>query len=238
MDKIRNPGRWPKSVPQLTDEQKRIRDDFMRHWLEVLPRRYGAIEKFNHSYPLRTYSASCRKTLEIGAGRGEHLRYENLQSQQYVALELRPELGDTVRSSFPAAHVVIGDCQEEIYFPDHYFDRVLAIHVLEHLPNLPKALNEIQRVLSPGGQFSVVIPCEGGMTYRLARNVSARRIFERRYKQSYDWLVASEHVNTPEDILPELCSRFRIVHRQFFPLMIPSTNWNLVIGLTLKPITQ
>lgn len=183
--------------------------------------------------PLRTFKPGT-KTLEIGAGIGAHLNFENLEEQEYVALELRQNVAAKLQANFPQILTVVGDCQEHIDFPDGYFDRVLAIHLLEHLPNLPKALAQIQRVLSPTGQFSVVIPCEGGIGYTLARNVSARPIFEKRYKQSYDWFVASEHVNLPNEIIQELLKRFVITHRSYFPFLIPVTTTNLVIGLTLK----
>ena len=44
---------WPKVLPPLTPEQQRVSDDFYRHWHEVLPNKYRAIEEFNHSYPRR-----------------------------------------------------------------------------------------------------------------------------------------------------------------------------------------
>ena len=226
-------NRWPKLLPVLTEEQKQIREDFHKYWLEVLPKRYSLVEKFNHLYPLRTLSSQVKRTLEIGAGLGAHLRFENLENQEYVALELSPELADVIRAVYPAVHVIVGDCQENIDFPDGYFDRVLAIHVLEHLPNLPKALDQIQRLLRPEGFFSVLIPCEGGVAYTLARNVSARRIFEKRYKQSYNWFVACEHINRPDKIISELRSRFSISHKTYWPLRIPIVSLNLVIGLTL-----
>lgn len=225
--------KWPKRLPELTDEQQRIRDDFMNHWLQILPKRYGILERFNHSYPLRTQHSKIKRTLDIGAGRGEHLNYEDISSQDYTAMELRPELAEVIRLAYPSVKVVVGDCQERIDFPDNYFDRVLAIHILEHLPNLPKALDEIKRILMPNGLFSVVIPCEGGLAYSLARQISTRRIFEKRYQQKFDWLVACEHINQPDEIISELRSRFKIIHRSFFPLVIPSVNLNLVIGLTL-----
>ena len=38
-------------------------------------------------------------------------------------------------------------------FSDADFDAVLANHMLYHVPNLPKAVSEIHRVLKPGGTF-------------------------------------------------------------------------------------
>lgn len=238
MNTTTHSNRWPKPPPVLSEEQEQIRKDFMNHWLEVLPNRYGLIEKFNHRYSLRTYAPEV-KTLEIGSGIGAHLRFEKPESQaEYVALEFQPALAKTIRTSYPAVRVVVADCQKRIEFPDGYFDRVLAIHVLEHLPNLPEALDQIQRLLSPAGLLSVVIPCEGGLVYSMARNISARRIFEKRYKQSYDWFVACEHINLPDEIISELRSRFSIVHHTYWPLRVPIVNLNLVIGLTLRHLTH
>jgi SAM-dependent methyltransferase len=231
-------SRWPKLLPPLSDEQKRIRADFIEHWLEILPQRYNLIEEFNHTYPLRSFTAKTKRTLEIGAGRGAHLGYEEITNQEYVALELRPELAEHIRALHPHAQVVVGDCQEKIDFSDDYFDRVVAIHVLEHLPDLPKALDEMNRVLNRQGLLSVVIPCEGGEAYTLARNISARRIFEKRYKQSYDWFVDCEHINRPDEIMRELSSRFQIIHRSYFPFKIPIVGVNLVIGLTLASLKE
>jgi SAM-dependent methyltransferase len=226
-------GTWPKTLPSLTDRQQQIREDFYQVWLEELPQRYGVVEGFNHRYPLRTLRSREMRTLDIGAGRGEHLAYERLDDQEYVALELRQELADRIIAAYPKARVIVGDIQGHLDFPDGYFDRILAIHVLEHLPNLPAALAEIRRLLSPRGRFSVLIPCDPGLAYNLARNISARRMFESRYRVSYDWFVACEHINSTREILNCLKGNFEPVDRTFFPLKIPVVNANLVLGLTL-----
>ena len=229
---LRGHGCWPKKLPALTAEQERIREEFMHLWLSVLPQKYGAIERFNHGYPLRSLQPGAR-TLEIGGGLGAHLAYEDLSCQQYTVLELRSELVDVLHRRFPQVKAIVGDCQQRLPFADGCFDRILVIHVLEHLPNLPAALDEIHRLLSPQGRFFAVIPCEGGLAYSLARRISARRIFEKKYKQSYDWFVACEHVNRAEEILSELRERFNVVHARHFPLRLPIISANLVIGLTL-----
>jgi SAM-dependent methyltransferase len=228
----RGTGEWPKRPPQLTPEQRRVRDQFMTRWLEVLPNRYGLIERFNHSYPLEGHAT--RRTLEIGAGLGEHLRYEDLSGQEYSAVELRDELAEAIRERYPSVKAIVADCQERLPFNDAYFDRVLAVHVLEHLPDLPRALDEIQRVLAPDGRFHAVIPCEGGLAYSLARRISAQRLFEKEFDMSYEWLIRSEHVNVPWEILMELRKRFRLVRSRYFPFRVRSVTLNLVIGLTLE----
>jgi len=119
--------------------------------------------------------------------------------------------------------------------PDGTFDRVVAVHVLEHLPDLPRAVAELHRVCAPGGVLQAVIPCEGGLAYGLARRISAQRIFERRYRQPYRWFIEREHVNRPGEILEVLSERFEVTHRAFFPLLVPVVTVNLCLGLTLRP---
>jgi SAM-dependent methyltransferase len=230
---------WPKHIPPMTAEQKFISDDFMQYWHEVLPRRYGVVERFNHSYPVRASGNNFLSTLEIGAGLGEHLEYEKLTDEQrraYVALDVRQNMLDALVARYPDVTALCADCQSTLPFADEHFDRVLAIHVLEHLPNLPATIREVHRLLNKTrGHLYTVIPCEGGLAYWLARRISAQYIFERRYKQSYRWLIEREHINRPREIVFEIRQWFDVEHVTYFPLHIPTTTFNLCIGLTCKP---
>src|ERR1700684_2922203 len=143
------PTHWPKPVSQLTTEQQRIRDDWMRYYHERLPDEHRHVVRFNHEYAAR--SARAGRTLEIGAGLGEHLRYEDLTAQEYHAVELRESMAEAIRRDYPSAVTVVADCERRLPYEDASFDRAIAIHVLEHLPNLPVALAGLERVLKPGG---------------------------------------------------------------------------------------
>jgi SAM-dependent methyltransferase len=228
-------AKWPKKLPDLTEEQQRVREDFVEHWHTVLPKKYGAAEKFNHGWPAR-FARPGTRTLEIGAGLGEHLEFEPTPKQgEYVCNELREPMAAEIRKRHPGVEVVVGDCQKGLPFPDASFDRVMAIHVLEHLPDLPAALRELRRLVKPSGRLIAMIPCEGGLAYSLARRISAQRVFEKRYEMSYDWFVASEHINLPDEIMGECDREFTLVSRSFFPLRVPIVTANLVIGLEYAP---
>jgi SAM-dependent methyltransferase len=231
---VRGTGTWPKRLPAFTEDELRVRDAFMARWLEYLPTRGGFVERFNHGYPLRS-AARGQRTLEIGAGLGAHIDYEDLAEQDYYAVELRDELAESLSERFPGVTTLVADCQERLPFDEGHFDRVLAIHVLEHLPDLPRALDEVARVLAPDGRFVCVIPCEGGAAYSLARRLTSKRLFEREFGRDYDWFIRSEHINLPWEIESELEKRFRVVDARYFPLRIPSVTANLIIGLTLVP---
>jgi SAM-dependent methyltransferase len=229
-------GKWPKQLLELTAEQQIIRDDFMNAHLHAMQSRwYGFVETFNHRYPLKSSKKDIR-TLEIGAGIGAHIAYEDISRQEYHANELRPELCRQIQELFPGVTAIAGDCQLGLPYEAGYFDRILAIHVLEHLPNLPAALREIRRVISDYGVFSVVIPCEGGLATYIARNLSAKPHFEKKYPgQKYSWFIKSEHINMPDEIFEELGIFFEIKHSHYYPLLIPSIDLNLFIGVTLIP---
>jgi len=235
----RNEAKWPKQFPPLSQEQRSISDDFMKYWHDVLPNRYGIVDEFNHTYVVKHAPANFRRTLEIGAGSGEHMNYEKLtdeQTKNYVAVDIRENMVAELSRKFPGIQAVVGDCQKYMGFEDGHFDRVLAIHVLEHLPNLPEAVSEMYRLCDKNnGTLSIVIPCEGSMAYSLARRISAQRIFEKRYKQSYRWFIEREHINLPHEIFAELSRCFTMVSSTYFPLPVHLQFCNLCIGATFKP---
>jgi len=223
----------------LTSDQQVIADDFIRYWHEVLPKRFSVADRFGHQYVARTAPAEFTRTLEIGAGLGEHLAYETLspaQLQNYYTVDIRENMVAGLREAYPGVNAMVGDCQERQPFPNGFFDRIVAIHVLEHLPNLPAAIREVHRLCNPrGGLLQVVIPCEGGMAYSLARKVSAQRIFERRYRQPYNWFIEREHINLPQEIMQELTPFFTMCRHTYFPLRIPIETVNLFIAFTMQP---
>jgi len=233
-------NKWPKILPPLSPAQKRISDDFMKLWHEVLPSRFGMIDKFNHQFPLKYSRPGFKTTLEIGAGLGEHLRYERLtpeQEENYYANEFRENMAAQIRASHPRVKTVVADCQRPMDFADEFFDRIIAIHVLEHLPNLPAAIREAYRLINKSrGRLLIVIPCEGSPAYTLARKISAERVYKQRYGGDYSWFYKREHINLPQEILAELRPYFSVEAESFFPLpFLPFIFNNLVIGLSLIP---
>lgn len=234
-----NSKSWPKTFPPLTPEQRLISDDFMKYWHEILSARYSIVDAFNHEYVVKNAPKNFLTTIEIGAGNGEHLHYEKLnkaQRQHYHAIDIRENMVSSFRERFPDIQATVADCQIRMPFEDGYADRVLAIHVLEHLPNLPLAIQELYRLCNKShGICSVVIPCEGSLAYTIARKISAERLFKARYHQSYRWFIEREHINLPYEIFSELDPYFEIISTSYFPIPIPIQMCNLCIGITLKP---
>lgn len=231
-------SKWPKGIPELTVQQKAIKQDWVEYWLNSYGKKFGFVERFNHTYATKIGIFPQCKTLEIGAGLGDHLKYENFTLQDYTAVEIVPEYARIIAERYPQIRVLTQDCQNRLPFDDNHIDRILAIHVLEHLPDLPRALDEFARILNKNGKFIVVLPCEGGYLYSLSRQISSKRMFEKRYHQKYDWLIQSDHLNNVDEVLFELNLRFNIINAKFFPFLIPSSKLNLCIGLTMEKWSQ
>ena len=227
-------GIYPKRPPPLTQEQLVAREQFMMLWQREIPK-YATLDRFNQGFTAKLPIPLGCKTLEIGAGLGEHLRYENLDAQDYYCLEYREEFCQEIRKIYPAEKVFRGDIEQKQPWPDATFDRLSAIHILEHLRNLPAALIEMKRLLKPNGVLDVVLPCEGTLAYSLARKISAERLFRAQFKMDYIPIVRNEHVSQYHELRMWILKYFTVEKSVMFPFRIPVAAINLVEGLRLRP---
>ena len=70
-------------------------------------------------------------------------------------------------------------------FRDRSFDRVFCLETLEHVPDMPGAVRELQRVLKEEGTLIITIPLELGFSVLLKQSVA--RLFFGAYRGSYTW---------------------------------------------------
>ena len=88
--------------------------------------------------------------LDVGCGTGYHLkRYKN-HGFNIIGVDGSSEMLNEARNSNP--EIDFKQCDVDfIPLPDKSFDVILCIEVLRYLPDITPCLNEITRLLKPGG---------------------------------------------------------------------------------------
>lgn len=106
------------------------------------------------------------RILEVGCGPAEFWK-RNLDridpTWRLTLTDLSPGMIETAREVLgDRAEYAVADAQE-LPFADESFDVVLASHMLYHVPDRPKGVAEIRRVLGPGGVLHAAANGDGHM---------------------------------------------------------------------------
>ena len=104
--------------------------------------------------------AKGKKVLEIGTGNGAEGVMFALNGADYTGVDLTDAALDATRRHF-AVMGLSGTFQKEnaenLSFPDQSFDWVFSHGVLHHTPDTQKAIDQVYRVLKPGGRAIVML---------------------------------------------------------------------------------
>jgi ubiquinone/menaquinone biosynthesis C-methylase UbiE len=110
------------------------------------------------AYRHRVVTAANGRVLEIGIGSGLNLQHYSPNVRQVIGLEPSPKLlsmvRDAQRQSFPVD--LIEGSAENIPLENASVDTVVTTWTLCTIPDPNRALNEMRRVLKPGGRLLFV----------------------------------------------------------------------------------
>jgi ubiquinone/menaquinone biosynthesis C-methylase UbiE len=96
------------------------------------------------------------KVLDIGCG--EAMAYDYLLNHDYYGLDCCEEVLEIARQKVAKPKQLKLGMIEEIPFEDGFFDVIWSRHSLEHSSDIKKTLDEILRVLKPGGLLIFAVP--------------------------------------------------------------------------------
>lgn len=114
------------------------------------------IQEYYEIKPFLPYADKVKgkSVLEIGCGNGfgSSLVKKYFQPKSVTGVDLDPKMIAQAKQNYPQSSFEVGDVTK-LNFPNKSFDAVFDFGVIHHVPNWPNALEEIFRVLKPGGYF-------------------------------------------------------------------------------------
>lgn len=110
----------------------------------------GLIEKISK------YVSNKIRMLEIGAGLGYTLKIARDKGWEVFGTEISPFAVRYAKEQLGIK--MFSGSLEEAKFPEEFFDLVIMTHVLEHLPDPSKTLEQIFHILKNSGTLYVIVP--------------------------------------------------------------------------------
>ncbi|MBI5820890.1 MAG: methyltransferase domain-containing protein [Verrucomicrobia bacterium] len=123
----------------------------------------------------RRFVQPSHVVLEIGASVVERTREISRHCARVIGVELMPERKPADHGNI---HYVLGNWEEltAVLEPESV-DVAISSHVIEHVPDDLKALNELHRVLKPGGVAIINTPNRRRLTRRIVELFTGERKF-------------------------------------------------------------
>ena len=125
------------------------------------PELYSYLEGFRKKIIQQWYDQYLKNKdcLVLGCGNGEDIKDFEKLSSKIVGIDISSRLIKEATKKFKRHYFILGDA-ENLPFKNKSFDIVLCKSILHHLPNLEKALNEINRILKKNGILLIAYePC-------------------------------------------------------------------------------
>jgi len=96
--------------------------------------------------------------LEVGCGEGRGIDWMIDRAKSFTAIDKIGPVIETLKKKYPQGKFLSGNIPPLTAFQDRSFDTVVSFQVIEHIEDDRLFLNEIFRVLKPGGMALLTTP--------------------------------------------------------------------------------
>lgn len=138
---------------------ERLRKGFHLVYLALnwaVARFFGGYEAKRRMGLMYLDSATPGRLLDVGCGDGTFLNRMRRHGWSVDGLDFDPQAIKNAKLRY-GLELRTGDLQSA-HFPDDNFDAVTLSHVIEHVPDPISLLQEVRRILRPGGRLVVTTP--------------------------------------------------------------------------------
>jgi SAM-dependent methyltransferase len=111
--------------------------------------------------------------LDLGCAFGFTTRLLKRRGYDATGVDGSPAYIERAKRADPLGTYLVADATR-VPLPDRSFDGVLFLDVLEHLPDPQGAINEVARLLRPGGTLALSVPYRGPLARLDSLNLYAR----------------------------------------------------------------
>jgi ubiquinone/menaquinone biosynthesis C-methylase UbiE len=141
---------------------------------------FKGIDALEDMFRLRNYMAveempladlKGKTILEIGPGAGGHSALFAKYGATMISADLTHSRAQSTQAKFDLMGDQAAHCQamqsdaETLPFADNSFDIVYSNGVLHHTPDTERSIDEVYRVLKPGGQAVIMLYCKSSWHY-------------------------------------------------------------------------
>jgi len=138
--------------------------------------------------------AGCQRVLDGGCAFGYGTGPLTAKAREVCGCDPNPELIAQARASYPA--IAFETCPlEKTPYADESFDAVILTDVLEHVADERATLNELFRVLKPGGCLIITTPHKGLFAFMDTDNYAWH--LRAKFPRLHRWLFRMKHGQEP-----------------------------------------
>ena len=133
------------------------------------------------------------RILDLGCGTGLSTRILQRAGYYTVGVDLSPLFLSVEKKESPETELITADAFQ-LPFADETFDAIAAFEFIEHIPDVPRLLEEMLRVLKRSGKIVIHSPnllspyLPAFDLLRLCLGKEGRPVFAETISQAFDWL--------------------------------------------------